>query len=76
MLTMTPRGMGKKNSTSTNKSSAKKFVFPSEEEKKASKAEKDVEKDEGMLSKEELYALLQTRNEELEECREQFEALQ
>ena len=29
-----------------------------------------------MLSKEELYALLQTRNEELEECREQFEALQ
>ena len=46
-------------------------MFPQNEEKKKNANEKD-----GMLSIDELYQLLDDRNEELEECKEQFETLQ
>ena len=70
---MTPRVAAKKTPTNTNKSSGEAFAFPSEEETKPvkdEKEEKDDEKEDGMLSKDELYQLLQTRNEELEELKE------
>ena len=40
MINMTPRGVGQKIGTGTNKSCAKKFVFPPEDEKKVGKPEK------------------------------------
>ena len=63
MINMTPRA-GKKTPTSTNTSG--KFVFPPEKKKPET----------GGLSTDELYQLLEKRNEELEELKEQFETLQ
>ena len=69
LINMTPRA-GKNLGASAKSSSGKKFLFPPEEEKKGAKIEKKIEKDDGMLTKEELYEMLQAKNEELEECKE------
>ena len=73
---MTPRTAAK-NVANKDKNSGEAFKFPEEAGSTPDnneKAGRESKKEEEMHSKDELYEMLQTKNEEIEDLKEQFEA--